>query len=72
MILPVTALGLSNATTVYSRSGEATGSGRSSSASISRNADVQAPMASASDRIAAADVDLLLQELPPSEDGIGA
>ena len=40
----------------YSRSGSATGSGRSSSASISRKADVQAPIARASDRIAAADV----------------
>ena len=46
--------------------------GRSSTASISRNADVQAPMASASDRTAAHDVVLVLHEPPPAEDDVGA
>jgi hypothetical protein len=43
----------------YSRPGLAIGIGRRRRASIRRNADVQAPMASASDRIAAADVTFL-------------
>src|ERR1017187_2811686 len=45
----------SNAT-LYSRSGWVTGNGRKSRASIKRNADVQAPMPSPKDRIAAAEV----------------
>src|SRR5690242_8426770 len=42
----------------YRRSGAATGKGRSRRASMRRNADVQAPIPKASERIAAAEVTL--------------
>src|SRR5258706_2483450 len=44
----------------YSRSGSVTGRGRSNTASMSRKAEVQAPMARARERIAAAEVTLRL------------
>ena len=56
---------------MYSRSASATGKGRNSSASISRNAEVQAPIASASDKNRRGRSHLLLHQLPPAEDGIG-
>ena len=39
---------------------------------MSRNAEVQAPIARASDRIAARGSHLSLGELAPAEDGVGA
>src|SRR5215467_6592863 len=56
--VPSTAEGDSNVTE-YSRSGPATGKGRRSIASINRNAEVHAPIARASDKIAAAEVTFL-------------
>jgi hypothetical protein len=55
MALPFAAPIPAKATTC-NRSGSATGKGRSSRASMSRNAEVQAPIARASERIAAAEV----------------
>ena len=57
MAFPVTALGPSKETT-YSRPGSDTGKGRRSRASINRKAEVQAPIPSASDRMAAAEATL--------------